>query len=300
VNNTLFFTAIDNSTNVRELWKSDGTEAGTIKVKSMSTEVCSATGSILREYWSNVTGTIANIPTGKVPTSSTQLSSFEAPSNVADNYGQRVRGYICAPASGNYTFYIAGDDNSELYLSTDEEAENKRLIASVIGWTSTREWTKYPSQKSVTIALEAGRKYYIEALHKEVAGGDRLAVGWVKPGGAAIEVIPGAVLSPYISQNAARLVSTEATQEVSMQVYPNPSNGERIQVGLKGIEINQMVNLSLYNSLGTIVLSQQVIADEAGAVSENLSLSAGLPSGIYILKAESGNKTSTQRIVIHK
>src|SRR5688572_18647763 len=82
---------------------------------------CTASGSILREYWANVTGTsISAIPVSTTPTSRTQLSSFETPSNVTDSYGQRIRGYLCAPATGSYTFYIASDDNSELWLSTSD------------------------------------------------------------------------------------------------------------------------------------------------------------------------------------
>ena len=38
----------------------------------------------------------------------------------ADNYGTRMRWYITAPATGNYTFWIAGDDNSELWLSLND------------------------------------------------------------------------------------------------------------------------------------------------------------------------------------
>jgi hypothetical protein len=39
-----------------------------------------------------------------------------------------------------------------------------------------------------------------EALHKEGAGGDNVAVGWAKPGqatSAPSEIVPGSVLSPY-------------------------------------------------------------------------------------------------------
>ncbi|WP_187264803.1 PQQ-dependent sugar dehydrogenase, partial [Pontibacter beigongshangensis] len=63
-------------------------------------------GSITREYWEKAYGsTIASIPLSQTPTSVTELTSFEAPAFVGDNYGQRVRGYITAPASGQYTFW---------------------------------------------------------------------------------------------------------------------------------------------------------------------------------------------------
>jgi hypothetical protein len=133
-----------------------------------------------------------------IPTSTTQLTSFEAPSNVGDNYGQRIRGYICAPVSGNYTFYIASDDSGELWLSTSSDPAMRQKIASVSGWTNPREWTKYASQKSVTITLQANTKYYIEALMSEGTGGDNLAVGWLIPGSTVVDVIPGTSLSPFV------------------------------------------------------------------------------------------------------
>ncbi|QHT66187.1 T9SS type A sorting domain-containing protein [Rhodocytophaga rosea] len=160
---------------------------------------CVTSGTILREFWSNVAGkTVANIPVSTTPTSSSQLTSFEGPTNAGDNYGQRIRGYLCAPASGTYTFYIAADESAELWLSTDINSLNKLKIASVPSFTGVREWSKYPSQKSVAISLVAGKKYYIEALHKEELNGDNVAVGWQQPGQTAITVIPGNVLSPVI------------------------------------------------------------------------------------------------------
>ena len=37
---------------------------------------------------------------------------------------------------------------SELWLSTNDNPVNKVKIASVPDWTDSREWNKYPSQKS--------------------------------------------------------------------------------------------------------------------------------------------------------
>jgi hypothetical protein len=43
----------------------------------------------------------------------------------------RACGYITAPVTGSYTFWIASDDNSELWLSINDNAVNKVKIASV-------------------------------------------------------------------------------------------------------------------------------------------------------------------------
>jgi hypothetical protein len=160
-----------------------------------------ATGTLTREVWTGVTGNnVSNIPTGSAPTSTTTLTSFEAPSNWADNYGTRVRGYITAPATGNYRFWIASDNASELWLSTNSNPANKRRVARVIGQTNPRQWTKESNQRSSAISLVQGQVYYVEALQKEGVGSDNLAVGWAKPGQSTStpsEIIPGAVLSPF-------------------------------------------------------------------------------------------------------
>ena len=104
-------------------------------------------------------------------------SLFEAPVNVADRYGQRMQGYFSPSVSGNYIFWISSDDYNELWLDGN-------LIASISnGWSGSRDWTKYPSQKSAPIALTVGTKYHVVALMKEVYGGDNLAVGITLPNG---------------------------------------------------------------------------------------------------------------------
>ena len=174
-------------------------------------------GQILREWWSNVSGTaVTNLTSSAAfpysPSGSNLLTSFEAPANWADNYGTRMRGYLHAPITGQYRFWIAGDDNSQLLLSTSANPVNALVIASVPGWSNPREWGKYSQQQSALITLQAGQKYYIEALQKEGAGGDNLAVAWQIPGGAQA-VIAGQYLSPWVVQPVSNLArSKSATQ----------------------------------------------------------------------------------------
>ena len=141
------------------------------------------TGAITWEYWLGIPGQAVSNLTNQVnfpnnPSGSEQLSSFEAYSDIGYEYGARIRGYLHPPATGMYRFWIASDDQSELWLSSDENPTNKVRIALVPERTSQREWTKYPEQKSAAISLVAGRNYYIEALHKEDRDTDHLSVGW--------------------------------------------------------------------------------------------------------------------------
>jgi chitodextrinase len=155
------------------------------------------TGSITREYWTGISGpTIGSIPTSTTPTGTSSLASFQAPSNFGDNYGTRIRGYIVPTVTGTYQFSVAGDNNSVLYLSTDNTAGNKVQIGEVVDWVNELSFTQNSGQQSGQITLTAGQRYYVEVLHKEEGGGDHVAVGWKTPGSSTYSVIPGANLAP--------------------------------------------------------------------------------------------------------
>ena len=134
------------------------------------------------------------------PATSSTVTTFEAPVNRDDVFGQRINGYVYPPVTGQYIFWLSSDDNGELWLSTNDQASNIIEIASVPNWTNSREWNKYPEQQSAPVALQAGQAYYIEALAQEGAGGDNLAVAWQIPGGS-LEVIDGQYLAPADSSN---------------------------------------------------------------------------------------------------
>jgi hypothetical protein len=187
-------TAVDTSLN-----ESDDSDEVSI------TTTLTGMGTILREWWTGINGTAVSALTSDAdypdnPSGSDQLTSLEGPINWADNYGTRIRGYLYPPETGDYTFWIASDDNSELWLSTDGTVDNADLIAEVTGWTNSREWDKdtEPDQESAAITLTVGNKYYIEILQKEGTGGDNIAVAWSGPG-ITQQVIAGAYLSPWLT-----------------------------------------------------------------------------------------------------
>jgi hypothetical protein len=124
-------------------------------------------------------------------------NSFEAPMGCGNYYLTRMRGYLHPPVTGEYVFWIASDNSSELWLGVDTSASRAGKIASVprFGWTGSREWSHYPSQRSKPIWLQAGKTYYIEALQEQTTVGDNLAVAWQGPG-LPQSVIAGRYLTP--------------------------------------------------------------------------------------------------------
>jgi hypothetical protein len=174
--------------------------------------VCTGTGSISRDYWQNVTGAnVSDIPVATATTTTNAVSVFEEPNTENENFGVRMRGYICAPYTGNYTFWIASDNSGELWLSTDMNPANKTKIAFNTSFTGIRDWNRYTSQKSASIPLVAGQKYYIEGLQKRdvntVNDFPNFSVGWQLPSGEFERPIPGSRLSSF---NTSPVVSIKA------------------------------------------------------------------------------------------
>jgi hypothetical protein len=178
------------------------------------------TGTIMYEIWDGIGGTdipslIGSDDFPNNPTSAALLTLFETPTNRADNFGGSVYGWLHPEVSGDYTFWIAADDNAELWLSTTDSPDDAVLIASEDSWAGPRGWAE-GNEKSVPISLVAGEKYFIEALYKEGGGGDNLAVGWAMSADVAdIAVIEGKYLSPGPWVNDALKLAFMSAQIVS-------------------------------------------------------------------------------------
>jgi hypothetical protein len=200
---------------------------------------------VYRELWTGISGGLdtltnpavnPNWPSNPNAAYTISYTSFEADANTGiDNYGQRMRAFVVPPTNGNYVFWIASDDTSVLFLSTDETPANNRQVASVSGWTNFREWSKYPEQQSAPVALEAGRRYYVEAIMQQGGGGDNLSVRWQLPNYTFEEPLPawssigtrlipclGVDTRPGIYQQTTNLVVVEGLNPSFARPSPNP------------------------------------------------------------------------------
>ncbi len=174
-----------------------GTATVTINVAS-ATQVNSA---IRREIFSDIGsgGSVADLLNHPSfpdhPTRFETLTALASPVNTGDNYGSRIRALLVAPATGDYRFFVASDDASALYLASDDHPENSVRAAYLEGHTTPTNWTSNATQTSPPLSLVAGRRYYLEALHKEGGGDDHVQVGWLTPGAAVTNVIPASALA---------------------------------------------------------------------------------------------------------
>ncbi len=194
--------------NTTYYWRVDETDAyGTKQVGDVwsFTTTIPGLGFAKREMWTNSNSgtTIADIyADSRYPGSPTDVNdkmpNFESPQTNPDlsNYIGKLSAWLHVPVSGDYTFWIASDDQSQLFLGSDPDSAV--VIAWVSSWTNAEDWDNVtvPEQKSKPITLQAGR-YYLMAHWKEGGGGDNCSVAWQGPGILDRELIHGNYLMPF-------------------------------------------------------------------------------------------------------
>ncbi|MEZ4733352.1 MAG: M60 family metallopeptidase [Caldilineaceae bacterium] len=177
----------------------------------------SGTGSLRREWWTGIAGaTLADLMNAPgypgQPTGTALITGpLEGPRDWGSDYGDRLRGYLHPPVTGNYDFWLAGNEAVQFRLSSDEDPRNAQLLLTVPQSTGYRGFDDYVAaiQRSQPVALVAGRQYYFDVIRKEGSGSDHAAVAWTIPAGAttplaARKVIDGRYLSPYTGDLALR------------------------------------------------------------------------------------------------
>eukprot|EP00957_Ditylum_brightwellii_P061912 4698472-Ditylum_brightwellii.AAC.1 len=149
---------------------------------------CSQEGFFL-ETWRNINGyNLGNLyASPKFPDSpdstGTITGLLEIPIDSANSYGSRLSGYITAPATGEYTFWVASDNQGVFFLSSNTKPENMNPIAYVNEWVTPHKFNNNPgTQKSAPVSLVLGESYYFEGHHKEGGGGDHYTIAWSIPG----------------------------------------------------------------------------------------------------------------------
>jgi hypothetical protein len=224
---------------------------------------------------------------------------------MSDYFGDRIRGYVCPPQTGYYVFYIASDDQGELWLSTNDQVTNKRKIAYTNEWTNPGEYTKFATQQSAPIYLQAGQRYYIETLHNEGFGGDHLSVGWKLPDNVLERPISGSHLIAFNTGTSStlsvvfsdgNLLPNQPTQPL-LTIFPNPVS-ENATVEFTSIEPANAV-LNLYDLQGRLILEIFKGRVGVGVITTNLN-AQGMENGAYIVRLIMGKSTLTKKIVIRK
>jgi len=195
-------------------------------------------GSILYEFWKGAKGSDLNAIKNiegypDEPDGAIEVKNAIGKIDWADNYASRLSGYVYPPVSGEYVFYIVSDDQSWLFISSDDNPDNKYQIANLKSYTPVTSWDQNPTQRSKPISLEAGKRYYIEGLHIEQTGGDHIGIGWKMPDGSLSQPISGEYLSP-VQKSSSQQVYLSSRDHALLQ-YEN----ELVKLAAKLIDVSR-------------------------------------------------------------
>lgn len=179
-------------------------------------------GYLLWEYYIGLDGSL--IPGGTVdliegdasypasPARWESMTAFNTDANglsqVADQFGARISGWLTPTEAGQYRFFLRSDDSSKLYLSANDNPASVALIAWENGCcqaflepNAVNPANNDSLQTSEPFTLAAGTSYYIYAVYKEGGGGDWCQVAWRKEGdntpAGNLQPIPGSFFKAY-------------------------------------------------------------------------------------------------------
>jgi PA14 domain len=138
-----------------------------------------------QQIWSSLSGAgltdLTDSPCFNQPPNTTTLVASSYVSR-GDNYGARTRGYITPVTTGLYTFWVAGDDQTQWSMSPNASKWDAKPLTSCSTWTTEKSWDQSIGQRTAPRYLVAGKSYYVELLHKEAGGDDHAAVAWSMQG----------------------------------------------------------------------------------------------------------------------
>lgn len=230
--------------------------------------VASTGGMVSRDTWINVPGTdVAQIPTTTAPSTSDTISSLEAVPNSGVNFGERLRGYITAPVSGAYQFWLAGADSAQLSISNDSDPANLFVRAALAApGSGFEDWAH--AALSPLLWMDAGSQYYVEILHKQSAANGHLSVGWLRPdqtGKVPSGIVPGYTLSPYIAPAVVPGQSTLYTANLAPVPTVGTSAGGSASLLLSADQTQAVVNVA-YANLSSPVTGKHIHSAANGGI----------------------------------
>ncbi len=101
---------------------------------------------------------------------------------VGTYFGVRSRGYITPTTTGYYTFWVAGDDEVQWFMSPNTSSWDARKLSGTSAATAANGWDQSYSQRTAPQCLIAGKSYYVESLHKQGGDNAHAAVAWSMQG----------------------------------------------------------------------------------------------------------------------
>jgi ELWxxDGT repeat protein len=259
-NSNLYFQATDGSTGY-ELWKSDGTTAGTVLVKDIQA------------------GSGSSTPCGILPTGTNMFfvandgtNGMELWTSDGTTGGTTLLKDInpgSASSTTSLTTIVQGGVGAPIYFAAND------------GTTGTELWRTLGSSgtTSITIDINPGSASSSPA---SLIAKSNIVYFSATDGAAGIE--------PWQFDIFAAGINETQNSDITVKLFPNPNKG---QLYLRSEE--EKIDLSIYSVLGNKVMEKQLFNAEAKNYTIDLN---ELSSGIYFVKVRSGQRETVRKIIL--
>jgi hypothetical protein len=160
--------------------------------------------------------------------------------------------------------------------------------------------SNYINLNTVT-ALQYGKTYAVQSSPVFSYTGSNYQWGPVTYmaiiGSAGLIVDASQDVSQGASQDSPKDAMQDSSQEIELNVYPNPSNGSGLNLNISGIESDN-VQVKVYDALGRKIESKRYVID--GTLQTTLNFANELSNGLYILEVNTEDVTRSVRFMVEQ
>jgi hypothetical protein len=110
-------------------------------------------------------------------------------------------------------------------------------------------------------------------------------------------VAPGMVVAEDETLPSELYMERNTENGVFAAIYPNPSNGELVNLNLAGID-SENVNIRIMDATGRVVWTNRYVVE--GALNTVIAFDRPLTSGLYMVEMTFGNEVITERMMVTK
>lgn len=170
---------------------------------------------VVMEVWDNVRGEqvkeVADVSNRRAADSVYLKDRIDDCASGRDQFAARYSAWLTAPASGEFTFYLAADDAAELWLCPGEDAAKLRKICEAPHYMPRHHFA--PGRSSAKVKLKKGKKYALAVHFKDAVKDDHVALAWEGPG-IRKSIIDTAWLTPRMDDNLLKIWEQTTRREV--------------------------------------------------------------------------------------
>jgi hypothetical protein len=103
--------------------------------------------------------------------------------------------------------------------------------------------------------------------------------------------------SQDLPEGSTKGASQDVVEEMALNIYPNPSNGNNIQLMLSGMN-TETAQVRMLDAMGNLIWTNKFNTLELSNTS--IELEQALADGMYFIQIVSGKETISQRFLVRK